>query len=220
MASSRAVRPRSPASPPRSSASAAAIDAASGSGPHVCASRWAAPRLADRGDDVSFSAQHPISGVGALAAVEDKPGLKCGRAEHARWRVVKDGFVGAAPRRRQRYRCLNPDGPAGFHRWLPPVPRLEALHDACLECENALSSGQGPKAPRQYAFAAKEVATALTALAHGKTYQEASQQARLVVAGQLAHAVVECTGTGVCTSDYNALAFRKVRRPMYPLDAM
>ena len=36
----------------------------------------------------------------------------------------------------------------------------------------------------------------------------------------LAHAVVECTGTGVCTSDYNALAFRKVRRPMYPLDAM
>ena len=36
----------------------------------------------------------------------------------------------------------------------------------------------------------------------------------------LAHAVVECAGTGVCTSDYNALAFKKVRRPMYPLDAM
>jgi microcystin degradation protein MlrC len=34
----------------------------------------------------------------------------------------------------------------------------------------------------------------------------------------LAHAVVECNGTGVCTSDYGALAFRNVRRPMYPLD--
>jgi microcystin degradation protein MlrC len=36
----------------------------------------------------------------------------------------------------------------------------------------------------------------------------------------LAHAVVECAGTGVCTSDYAALNFRKVRRPIYPLDAM
>lgn len=36
----------------------------------------------------------------------------------------------------------------------------------------------------------------------------------------LAHAVVECNGTGVCTSDYAALAFRHVRRPIYPLDAM
>ncbi|MBI5719680.1 MAG: M81 family metallopeptidase [Burkholderiales bacterium] len=37
--------------------------------------------------------------------------------------------------------------------------------------------------------------------------------------GSLAHAVVECAGTGVCTSDYDLLAFRKVRRPIYPLDA-
>jgi microcystin degradation protein MlrC len=34
----------------------------------------------------------------------------------------------------------------------------------------------------------------------------------------LAHAVVECAGTGVCTSDYSKLDFRKVRRPIYPLD--
>jgi microcystin degradation protein MlrC len=34
----------------------------------------------------------------------------------------------------------------------------------------------------------------------------------------LAHAVVECAGTGVCTSDYAALAFKNVRRPIYPLD--
>jgi microcystin degradation protein MlrC len=36
----------------------------------------------------------------------------------------------------------------------------------------------------------------------------------------LAHAVVECAGTGVCTSDYAMLAFRRVRRPIYPLDAI
>jgi microcystin degradation protein MlrC len=36
----------------------------------------------------------------------------------------------------------------------------------------------------------------------------------------LAHAVVECAGTGVCTSDYALLGLRRVRRPMYPLDAL
>jgi microcystin degradation protein MlrC len=35
----------------------------------------------------------------------------------------------------------------------------------------------------------------------------------------MAHAVVECNGTGVCTSDYSALAFKHLRRPIYPLDA-
>lgn len=37
--------------------------------------------------------------------------------------------------------------------------------------------------------------------------------------GPLARAVVECAGTGVCTSDYAQLNFRRVRRPIYPLDA-
>jgi microcystin degradation protein MlrC len=36
----------------------------------------------------------------------------------------------------------------------------------------------------------------------------------------LAHAVVECAGTGVCTSDYDLLAFKNVRRPIYPLDRL
>ena len=34
----------------------------------------------------------------------------------------------------------------------------------------------------------------------------------------LAGAVVECAGTGVCTSDYATLKFSNVRRPIYPLD--
>ncbi len=37
---------------------------------------------------------------------------------------------------------------------------------------------------------------------------------------QFAHAVVECAGTGVCSSDYAALGLHKVRRPIYPIDAI
>jgi microcystin degradation protein MlrC len=36
--------------------------------------------------------------------------------------------------------------------------------------------------------------------------------------GKLAAAVVDCAGVGVCTSDYGQLEFKKVRRPIYPLD--
>jgi microcystin degradation protein MlrC len=34
----------------------------------------------------------------------------------------------------------------------------------------------------------------------------------------LVRATVECAGLGVCTSDYGELTFRKVRRPIFPLD--
>ena len=36
--------------------------------------------------------------------------------------------------------------------------------------------------------------------------------------GKAAKAVVDCAGVGVCTSDYSQLQFKKVRRPIYPLD--
>jgi microcystin degradation protein MlrC len=36
--------------------------------------------------------------------------------------------------------------------------------------------------------------------------------------GHLAKAVVECAGIGVCTSDYGQHTFKKLRRPIYPLD--
>ena len=38
--------------------------------------------------------------------------------------------------------------------------------------------------------------------------------------GPLAKAVVECAGEGVCTSDYSQLQFRRVRRPVFPLDPL
>jgi microcystin degradation protein MlrC len=36
--------------------------------------------------------------------------------------------------------------------------------------------------------------------------------------GKVAREIVECAGVGVCTSDYGQLTFRKVRRPVFPLD--
>lgn len=36
--------------------------------------------------------------------------------------------------------------------------------------------------------------------------------------GSLAKNVIECAGSGVCTSDYSVLNFRNVRRPIFPLD--
>jgi len=36
--------------------------------------------------------------------------------------------------------------------------------------------------------------------------------------GKIAREIVECAGVGVCTSDYGQLQFRKVRRPVFPLD--
>ena len=38
--------------------------------------------------------------------------------------------------------------------------------------------------------------------------------------GELAREVVECAGMGVATSDYSQLTFRRMRRPIYPLDAI
>ncbi len=38
--------------------------------------------------------------------------------------------------------------------------------------------------------------------------------------GNLAREIVECGGLGVTTSDYNQLAFKNVRRPIFPLDPM
>jgi microcystin degradation protein MlrC len=38
--------------------------------------------------------------------------------------------------------------------------------------------------------------------------------------GPIAKAVIECAGEGVCTSDYSTLTFRRVRRPIFPLDPL
>ena len=36
----------------------------------------------------------------------------------------------------------------------------------------------------------------------------------------MATAIIECAGSGVTTSDYSQIEFKRVRRPIYPLDPM
>ncbi len=36
--------------------------------------------------------------------------------------------------------------------------------------------------------------------------------------GTIAGAIVECAGLGVCTSNYDEVTFKNVRRPIFPLD--
>ncbi len=111
--------------------------------------------------------------------------VRCEQPGHGSGRVlVRDGFIGRAPRRRQRWRCRSAHDREDFHRFVPRVPRLEALEHRCLDCESGLDVAQGPNAARRYDFVAREVAAALVAVANGATYQQAALTARQSVAEQ------------------------------------
>jgi hypothetical protein len=102
----------------------------------------------------------------------------CGDPKHARWKVVRDGFYGREPRRRQRYRCVNPKNRNDWHRFRPTVVRFETVEAHCLDCESPLSLGDGPNVAHSYDYAAREIAAALAAVANGATYSQASLGAR------------------------------------------
>ncbi len=46
----------------------------------------------------------------------------CSRLDHEKGMDVRDGYYGALPRRRMRFRCCAPD--STFHRFVPEVPRV------------------------------------------------------------------------------------------------
>ena len=71
----------------------------------------------------------------------------CPRPGHEARRVVKDGRYGTPPR--QRFRCVGPDG---FHRFVPEVPRREALEGMCDTCDSHVPAHRGPVTGRKYDF--------------------------------------------------------------------
>jgi len=97
----------------------------------------------------------------------------CPRPGHSAHRVVKDGHYGTPPR--QRFRCI---GPAGFHRFVPELPRREAQDSVCDTCDTHVPAHRGPVTGRKYDFPVREVATALTAVGAGASYQRAALRAR------------------------------------------
>jgi hypothetical protein len=112
------------------------------------------------------------------AAVNKAVAEGCGDEKHAGWTVVRDGFYGREPHRRQRYRCFDPHNRAEWHRFTPKVVRLEAVEPRCLECESPLDFGEGPNSARRCDFPAREIAAALVAVANGSTYSHAALTAR------------------------------------------
>jgi hypothetical protein len=58
------------------------------------------------------------------------------------------------------------------------LPRIEAPHDGCAECENHLDPWAGPQAPRLYEVPARPITRALLAVAGGRSYSAAAYQVR------------------------------------------
>lgn len=100
--------------------------------------------------------------------------MKC--PEHAGSRVKLDGTYGKPGHRRQRYKCTPRRGKP--HVFTELLPREEAWHEACEQCERHLERREGPKAPRNYHFVARGIAEALIAVGAGATYMQASRVAR------------------------------------------
>jgi hypothetical protein len=101
----------------------------------------------------------------------------CEIAEHAGGRVVRAGWYGKAPHRRQRWLCRPGNGDAP-HRFTPVLPRQGEPHAYCVECSTALEPWEGQAGAREYRFPAREVGEALVAVAKGATYRVAAEAAR------------------------------------------
>jgi hypothetical protein len=106
---------------------------------------------------------------------------RCVDPAHAGGRVVRDGWYGKPPHRRQRWLCkpANGDRP---HRFTPTLTRqqhaLAAPHGFCLECSTRVEVWEGQAGARRYRFAAREVGDALALVARGATYRDAAFVAR------------------------------------------
>lgn len=95
--------------------------------------------------------------------------------------MVRDGWYGRPPHRRQRWLCkpANGDPP---HRFTPTLTRQQhpgaAPHGFCLECSTQVEAWEGQAGARRYRFAAREVGEALALVARGATYRDAAFAAR------------------------------------------
>jgi Transposase, Mutator family len=90
--------------------------------------------------------------------------------------VVRAGWYGRPPHRRQRWLCR----PAGGepHRFTELLPRREAERSLCRSCFTQLEPWEGQPGPRTYSFTAWEIAELLVRLATGDTYRSAAQAVR------------------------------------------
>lgn len=102
---------------------------------------------------------------------------ECPIVEHAGSSVVRGGWYGKPPHRRQRWWCRPANGDPK-HRFTPVLTRQGDPHAYCVECSTALEPWEGQAGAREYRFAAREVGEALVLVAKGTSYRVAAEIAR------------------------------------------
>lgn len=79
---------------------------------------------------------------------------RCPNPTHSKARVVRAGWHGSAPHRRQRWLCSPPNGDPA-HRFTEVLPRQQAAASHCSECSSVLDPWEGQAGAREYAFSAR-----------------------------------------------------------------
>jgi hypothetical protein len=102
---------------------------------------------------------------------------RCPDRAHVGGRVVRAGWYGKPPHRRQRWLCRPPDG-AVAHRFCEVLPRQATSEHFCVECSTRLERWEGQAGAREYWFSAREVGLALALVAAGESYRQAAFAAR------------------------------------------
>jgi hypothetical protein len=102
----------------------------------------------------------------------------CPNPTHSKARVVRAGWHGQAPHRRQRWLCRPANGDPA-HRFTEELPRQQAAASHCSECSSVLDPWEGQAGAREYAFSARDIAHALTRVANGSSYRRAAEATRV-----------------------------------------
>lgn len=91
--------------------------------------------------------------------------------------MVRGGWYGKPPHRRQRWVCRPANGDPK-HRFTPVLTRQGEPYPYCVECSTGLEPWEGQAGAREYRFAAREVGEALVLVAKGTTYRAAAELVR------------------------------------------
>jgi hypothetical protein len=103
---------------------------------------------------------------------------RCPDPAHSGGRVVRAGWYGKRPHRRQRWLCRPPEG-GPPHRFCEVLPRQATSEHYCVECSTRLERWEGQAGAREYWFSAREVGHALALVAAGESYRHAAATARM-----------------------------------------
>lgn len=103
---------------------------------------------------------------------------KCSNPAHSKGKVVRAGWQGTPPHRRQRWKCVPSNGDPS-HRFTELLPREEARASGCATCGTALEPWEGQNGAREYHFMAAEIAHCLALIARGQSYRKAAEAARI-----------------------------------------